>query len=513
MPRAGHGAGERGGHRGRAQRARELPRVPPQPEAVDDADHRVRRPAGRRPGPAGLAGFGQGDAAQLDRPVRGRAGAVRRRRRRRQAIEVFTTRPDTLFGATYMVLAPEHPLVEQIVPGAWPLDTDPRWTRRRDRSGHDASAPIRRPPRPSPPTARPRRASPSWTARRTRTRPASSPAPWRSTRSTGRPIPVFVADYVLMGYGTGAIMAVPGQDQRDWDFADGVRPADHPHGRASGGLGGRGYTGDGPAINSHNDEISLDGLGVAEAKRAITDWLVGKGAGEAGRPVQAARLAVLPAALLGRAVPDRLGRRTARSRCPTTSCPSSCPRSTTTRRRPTPRTPRTPSPSRRWPRAGLGERRAGPGRRAEDLPARDEHDAAVGRLVLVLPALPGPARRQVLLRARDRAVLDGADPARPRRPRRRRPVRRRRRARRAAPAVRAVLAQGAVRPGRGVARRSRSGGCSTRATSRPTPTPTPAAPTCRPRRSSRSPGGGFTWNNAPVTPGVREDGQVAAATW
>ena len=102
------------------------------------------------------------------------------------------------------------------------------------------------------------------------------------------------------------------------------------------------------------------------------------------------------------------------------------------------------------PRPGVGERRAGPGRRSEDLPARDEHDAPVGRLVLVLPALPGPARRQVLLRARDRAVLDGEGPGAARRPRRRRPVRRRRRARRAAPAVRAVLAQGAARPGRGV---------------------------------------------------------------
>ena len=78
VPRAGHGAGERGGHRGRAQRPGQLPRVPPQPEAVDDADHRVRRPAGRRPGPAGLAGFGQGHAAQLDRPFRGRAGPVPR---------------------------------------------------------------------------------------------------------------------------------------------------------------------------------------------------------------------------------------------------------------------------------------------------------------------------------------------------------------------------------------------------------------------------------------------------
>jgi leucyl-tRNA synthetase len=97
----------------------------------------------------------------------------------------------------------------------------------------------------------------------------------------GQAIPVFVADYVLMGYGTGAIMAVPGQDQRDWDFAEAfglrkVRTVAPPEGWA-----GEAYTGDGPAINSRNDGISLDGLGVTEAKRAITAWLVAKGAGEA----------------------------------------------------------------------------------------------------------------------------------------------------------------------------------------------------------------------------------------
>ena len=96
----------------------------------------------------------------------------------------------------------------------------------------------------------------------------------------GVEIPVFVADYVLMGYGTGAIMAVPGQDQRDWDFAAmfdlpivrTVQPSD--------GFEGEAYVGDGPAINSANPEVSLNGLGVADAKRRIIDWLVDKGFGE-----------------------------------------------------------------------------------------------------------------------------------------------------------------------------------------------------------------------------------------
>ena len=344
VPRAGHRAGQRGGHRRRAQRPRQLPGVQAQPAPVDDADHRVRRPAGRRPGPAGLAGLGQGHAAQLDRPQPGRPGPRSPVVGAPAAIEVFTTRPDTLFGATFMVLAPEHPLVDQIVPGAWPMDTDPRWT-----------GGATTPPRRSPPTAPPPRARPTWSARRARTRPASSPAPWPSTRSTAQPIPVFVADYVLMGYGTGAIMAVPGQDQRDWDFAEAF---DLPIVRtvaAARGLGrARPYTGDGPAINSPTTSSAWTGLGVAEAKRRSSTWLVGKGAGRGRRAVQAARLAVLPAALLGRAVPDRLRRARPGRRCPTTSCPWSCPTSTTTRRGPSTRTTPTPSRSRRWraPRTG-----------------------------------------------------------------------------------------------------------------------------------------------------------------
>ncbi len=97
--------------------------------------------------------------------------------------------------------------------------------------------------------------------------------------TTGTEIPVFVADYVLMGYGTGAIMAVPGQDERDWAFAEVfglpiVRTVEPPA-----DFEGKAYVGEGPAINSANDEVSLDGLEVEEAKRLIIDWLERKGLG------------------------------------------------------------------------------------------------------------------------------------------------------------------------------------------------------------------------------------------
>ena len=322
MPRPGHGAGQRGGHRRRAQRAGQLPRVPPQPEAVDDADHRLRRPAGRRPGPAGLAGFGQGHAAQLDRPLGGRAGPVPGRRRRR-AIEVFTTRPDTLFGATYMVLAPEHPLVDAIATPrvAGRTSTSAGRAARRDPAdgGRGATAP-RRP------------ASPSWTARRTRTRPASSPAPSRSTRSTASAIPVFVADYVLMGYGTGAIMAVPGQDQRDWDFATrsacrSSAPCEPPD-----GLRGRGVhrRRPGDQLGQRRDQPERAGRRRGQARRSSTGWSR-SGAGEARIQYKLRDWLFSRQRYWGEPFPivwDADGRR---SRCRTTSCRSSCPRSTTTR--------------------------------------------------------------------------------------------------------------------------------------------------------------------------------------
>src|SRR6185436_7859964 len=94
--------------------------------------------------------------------------------------------------------------------------------------------------------------------------------------ATGASIPVFIADYVLMGYGTGAIMAVPGQDERDWEFAEVfdlpiVRTVQPPE-----GWQGKAYVGEGPAINSG----FLDGLEIAEAKAAIIAWLEEHGFGQ-----------------------------------------------------------------------------------------------------------------------------------------------------------------------------------------------------------------------------------------
>jgi leucyl-tRNA synthetase len=186
-------------------------------------------------------------------------------------IEVFTTRPDTLFGATFMVLAPEHPLVDVLVPtGGWPEGTPEAWT------GGAAT--------PASAVAAYRAEAGAKTDLERQTEGKEKTGVFTGGHAvnpvTGARIPVFVADYVLMGYGTGAIMAVPAQDQRDWDFATAfglpivrtVQPTpDHDDSTA--------FTGEGPAINSANDEVSLDGLGVAEAKQRIIGWLEDKGLG------------------------------------------------------------------------------------------------------------------------------------------------------------------------------------------------------------------------------------------
>ncbi|GAB3673599.1 leucine--tRNA ligase [Angustibacter aerolatus] len=185
-------------------------------------------------------------------------------------IEVFTTRPDTLFGATFVVVAPEHPLVDDLVPAAWPDGTRDAWT------GGAAT------PREAVAAYRAQAAAKSDLERQAEGREKTGvfTGSFAVNPVNEAQVPVFVADYVLTGYGTGAIMAVPAQDERDWEFAAKydlpiVRTVQPPE-----GWEGDAFTGDGPAVNSSNDEVSLDGLPVAEAKRTIVEWLQRKGSGE-----------------------------------------------------------------------------------------------------------------------------------------------------------------------------------------------------------------------------------------
>ena len=187
-------------------------------------------------------------------------------------IEVFTTRPDTLFGATFMVVSPEHPLLDE-VPAQWPDGTNSAWT-----GGHrtpvEAVADYRR--QAAAKTAVERQADAGKKTGVFTGHLAINPV-------NGEYLPVFTADYVLMGYGTGAIMAVPGGDERDFAFAEAFElPVVHtvePVGGFPEGFTGA-YTGDGVAINSANDRVNLNGLGVAEAKAAMTAWLEAEGLGE-----------------------------------------------------------------------------------------------------------------------------------------------------------------------------------------------------------------------------------------
>lgn len=187
-----------------------------------------------------------------------------------RGIEVFTTRPDTLFGATFMVLAPEHPLVEALTPTAWPEGTKAAWTGGAATPAEAVTAYVQG------------AAAKTDIERQAEGKEKTGvfTGSFATNPTNGRQIPVFVADYVLMGYGTGAIMAVPGQDQRDWDFAqafdlDIIRTVQPTPGHDESVA----FTGDGPAINSANDTLSLNGLGIAEAKAAMIAWLEANGIG------------------------------------------------------------------------------------------------------------------------------------------------------------------------------------------------------------------------------------------
>lgn len=214
--------------------------------------------------------IGRSEGARVDFPVVDAAGGT-------DAITVFTTRQDTLFGATYMVLAPEHELVEKIVPAAWPADTHQVWT-----GGHatpvDAVDAYRK-----------QAAAKSDVERQAEAKDKTGvfTGAYATNPVSGEQIPVFIADYVLMGYGTGAIMAVPAHDSRDFAFARAfelpvrcvVEPTD---GRSTdaGEWDDAFVSHDARLVNSTGTDITLDGLGVVEAKARITEWLAERGIGE-----------------------------------------------------------------------------------------------------------------------------------------------------------------------------------------------------------------------------------------
>ncbi len=185
--------------------------------------------------------IGRSEGAEVDFSIEGHDEKLR----------VFTTRPDTLYGATYMVLSPEHPWVGKLTSAP---QQDAVQAYLREAAGKSDRDRL---------IAREKTGVFSGTN-------AINPA-------TGKAIPIWIADYVMMGYGTGAIMAVPAQDERDWEFAEKfelpiIRTVQTPE-----DFDGQAFTGDGVAINSD----FLNGMGVAEAKARMTEWLVEKGLGEA----------------------------------------------------------------------------------------------------------------------------------------------------------------------------------------------------------------------------------------
>ena len=169
-------------------------------------------------------------------------------------LRIYTTRPDTLFGATYMVISPEHPVIEQ---------------RRDEIRNYDAIAAYRE------------AAARKSDFERTELNKDKTGVVIEGVTATnpvnGKQIPIWVSDYVLMGYGTGAIMAVPAHDERDWAFAKkfGMPIIEVV---AGGNVQEAPYTDivDGVMVNSG----FLDGMKVAEAKKSIINWLTEQGLGE-----------------------------------------------------------------------------------------------------------------------------------------------------------------------------------------------------------------------------------------
>jgi leucyl-tRNA synthetase len=168
-----------------------------------------------------------------------------------EVIRIFTTRPDTLFGATYMVLAPEHPLVDKLAAKEFSKQIQDYRESIKSLTEIERSSTVKE-------------------------KTGVNTGAFAINPVNNNKIPIWIADYVLTTYGTGAIMAVPGQDERDWEFAEKfnlpiIRTVQPPP-----GFEGKAYLEDGPAINSD----FLNGLNVEDAKKKINTWLEEKGIGK-----------------------------------------------------------------------------------------------------------------------------------------------------------------------------------------------------------------------------------------
>lgn len=185
--------------------------------------------------------IGKSKGAEVTFPIDGHSG---------EGLKVFTTRPDTLFGATYCVLAPEHELVERITTEAQAEAVKAYQERTAHKSDLERTDLAKE-------------------------KTGVFTGAYAVNPVNGGKLPIWIADYVLAGYGTGAIMAVPGHDQRDYEFA---KQFDLPIIQVveGGDLAKEAYTGDGPHVNSG----FLNGLNNEQAIAAMIEWLEGNGKGQ-----------------------------------------------------------------------------------------------------------------------------------------------------------------------------------------------------------------------------------------
>ncbi len=175
-----------------------------------------------------------------------------------EALSVYTTRADTLFGTTFMVIAPEHPLVEQITTGDHKQVVEAYVQAARGKSDFERTEVVRE-------------------------KTGVFTGGHCINPVNGEKIPVWVADYVLASYGTGAVMAVPAHDQRDYEFAlqyhipikEVIRPSGDESAKE-----GEAFVEDGVLINSSSKELSLDGITSEDAREKLADWLEKQGSGK-----------------------------------------------------------------------------------------------------------------------------------------------------------------------------------------------------------------------------------------